>query len=166
MKYRAFTMTELLVGMVIVAISAAVFSLNMDAFNRHTAEHQAEKVAAFLNGKLRRSAINGVGFYLTVNEDNLIPRAGIYSANMTTEDALSADKGCSFVLYAKSDSGYTSSTSMNRLYCGTSDTPPNSNNWYRISDGSSARTSTQEEGEYYIQVRDSEGNLRNVIIGK
>ena len=48
MKRRAFTLTELLISMLVMAILAGAAILNIDAMGRQSAQREAEKVAAFI----------------------------------------------------------------------------------------------------------------------
>ena len=165
MKHRAFSLIELLIVLLILSITAMVTSLNMNKFTEQTARNDAEKAAAFINNKIHRAAMKGVGFRLTVNDDSLASEYGLDDDNMTSEEALNAGKGCSFALYAKSGTSYGTST-KNKLYCNVNGSSVSIRNWYKISDDCFARTSTQEEGEYYIKVSDSAGNFCNVIIAR
>ncbi len=55
MTRKAFTLTELLVGIAIMAILAASASMSARHFSSQTAKHEAERTAAYIQTHLRRA---------------------------------------------------------------------------------------------------------------
>ena len=165
MKYEAFSLTEMLIVMLILSVTAGVTTLNMNKFAGQTAHAEAERAAAFINSKLHRAVMKRVGFRITVNDDSIASYYGLDYSNMIPENPMSADKGCSFTLYAKSGTSY-GIASNHRLYCNVSSSIFDTSQWSKISEDCSVRISTEEEGEYYIKVTDESGKSCNVIIAR
>ena len=165
MKHKAFSLSELTIVLLILSVTAGVTALNTNKFAGQTAQDEAEKAAAFINNKLHRTVMKRVGFRITVNDDSIASDYGLDYSNMIPESSLSADKGCSFALYAKSGTSYGIASS-NKLYCNVNSSTANTSHWSKISEDCSVRISTEEEGEYYIKVTDESGQFCNVIIAR
>ena len=101
MRKSAFTLMELMVGMVIIAVTTTVIIANVDALGGQTAKREAEKLAHWLTTLMTIADSRNDGFTLTINANvPTIEWASSHPLSPNTKKFEEASEGCSFRLTA------------------------------------------------------------------
>ena len=162
MKRTAFTLTELLIGMLVMAILAGAAILNIDAMGRQSAQREAEKVAAFINTNLRRADITNDNLWITIDSSCVDIKQGSFTSKALHDNAASvpnspvkASNGCTF----QSDNKRLIYPSNQEQSLGTTKFKP-------IPAGAAVNVSTNSGGKYYITVNGADSETLYVLIGE
>lgn len=116
MRRRGVTLTELLIGITIMAILAGVMTLNGNTIGQQTARREADRVAAFFRAHLRRANMTHDVVWFTVTVDETPHRIDVQIGsdwhNPLRTDKLEAREKCSFsapssskLVYNKNNAG-------------------------------------------------------------
>ena len=160
MKHRAFTLTELLIGMLILTVTAGVFYLDSDALGRQTAKREAERAAMYIQSHMRRTDVTQDVLWIRITSDDIELKNGMFAAKNDYDNAkvvegqkFEAMPGCRF----QSDwcLVYPKNTEQN---LGTMIFKP-------IPSGASINTGTGTAGKYCITVNGADGQEYNILIG-
>ena len=112
MKRKALLMIELLIALLIIAITAGVFTLRAD-FWSITPKREAERLFAKLSSLMLKADRTQTHFQLEVNPDKITVNWNseytnlVFKNNLFTED-IPASKGCSYSWNAPADILYYS----------------------------------------------------------
>ncbi len=117
MKYRAFSLAELLISMLILAIMTGAFTLGTN-IGRNTAKREAEKIVARLHSMTERAARQRANFKMTIDngsEINFVWQLAGKSMQDSTDTPYTASKGLSLswnapnqiLTYKASDSDFS-----------------------------------------------------------
>ena len=162
MKRRAFTLTELLISMLVMAILAGAAILNIDAMGRQSAQREAEKVAAFINTNLRRADMTQDNLWITIASSYIDIKQGFFTSKALHDSAASvpnspvkASNGCTF----QSDNKRLLYPSNKEQSLGTIKFQP-------IPAGTAVNVSTSSGGKYYITVNGADSKTLYVQIGE
>ena len=97
MARKAFTLTELLIGMAIMAVMAASVSLSARHYGIQTAKHEAERTAAYIQTHLRRADKTHDVLWLAVTSDKIEVKTGKDNAKAKLKSpSFEVRTGCSF----------------------------------------------------------------------
>ncbi len=151
-KYRAFTLTEVLVAVAIMSIMAGVMALNSATVGKQTAKREAERVAAFIQGHISRENIARRGLWFQVNENNIRVWYG-FNRQEQEMPKLNANQGCVYTMV---------DTKTNLCYR-TKSVP---SDWVLIADDSTVITDSGTNGQHYITVNGADKKSLNVLIGR
>ena len=157
---RAFTMTELLIGMLIVAITAGIFSLDVNSFGKQTAKHEAERVAAYIQTHLRRADITQDILWITITAENIKLKTGEMESRSDYDNAKLVDDPA----FTTSD-GCTFQNTGNFVYPKNADKVLSTLKFKFIPDGASVSIGTGTDGKYCLTLNGSDGSTYNVLIG-
>ena len=153
MRHRAFSLTELFIGMLILAITAGVFMLNMDTLGRQTAKREAERVAAYIQTCMKRADETQCGLWLNIQENYINMCTGIkYDASRIK--TMQAAKNCSYT------------TSTKQLIYRTNQQPTPTSKYKLIDNDSVVRLNGNITVQYRITVKGADDQSCEVLIGK
>ena len=159
MKRKAFTLTELLIGMLIMVITAGVFTLNSNMIGRHTAKREAERVAAYIQTHFRKADITQNVLWITITSEEIEIKAGefydylAYTNAKSVDEPLHASTGCTFP------------DNLRLVYPATKDRKQGAITFKPVSSGASVNIGTDTEGQYCLTVNGADGETYNVLIG-
>lgn len=106
-KFYAFSMTELLVTMMLIFILAGVMTLNPD-LAAQPARREAERLAAKLESLMKKADRMHIGFYMKVSGDAISfqwMKEKAYEAENIEPDFI-ASTGCFYSVHDRKDLGY------------------------------------------------------------
>ena len=165
MRRRAFTLTELLIGTLIMAITAGVLYLNSNTLGRQTAKREAERAAAYLQTHISRTDMMQDVLWITITPDDIELKAGNFTTradydNAGRVDGISFDvsKGCSFQNNLRLNN-------LRLVYPKNAEQKLGLLTFQPLPSGSTVKVSTGTEGKYYIIVNGADGKECNVLIG-
>ena len=159
-RHRAFTLTELLVGTLVIAITAGVFVLNTDTFGKQTAQREAERAAAYLQTYIRRADMTQDTLWIAVTPAKIELKTGNFTEKSAYENAgyaaypFEVSAGCTFqdthtFVYPRNEDVYWSSVKFLHIP-----------SWSGVSPGSGT------SAMYCITVNGADGKTYNVLIGE
>ncbi len=155
MRRKAVTLTELLIGIAIMAILAGAMSLSQGTFGKQTAKREAERVAGYIQAKLLASDRTHDGLWFVIDEHRISVKRG-----RTLDEAVSKDQD----LEANTDCSFTKI----KLRYRTTPHPKITlaeKNYKEISPDSSAKVVQGTLPGYRITVKGADGNTCDVVIG-
>ena len=89
----AFTLIEIVISLMIMAMMSGIFMLNISTVEKQTANKEAERLAHWISGKIVQANNTGNNLYLVVNQND----AKIYwNQFVRIGDTYTASKGCTF----------------------------------------------------------------------
>lgn len=100
-KHRAFTIIEIMMGILIMTIVYAVSLISIDSA-KQTAKREAERVAAYLYRQIEKAERIHKNFYIEVYTDFI--RVNWYDIN-TIDDSFKAHTGCKYSAKFKNEEG-------------------------------------------------------------
>lgn len=156
MKKAAFTLTEVLVAIAIMSIMAGIMALNSASVGQQSAQKEAERVAAFIQGHITRENIAQRGLWFEVKPDSIEVWHGL-KGNTNAVPKLNANQGCS---YGSSTAKLCYNIRENILLSS------NMSSWKLISTDSTVVTEEGTNGQHYIRVQGADNKSLNVIIGR
>ena len=98
MRRRAFTLTEVVVSILVMGIMASAIVLSSSS-SKQTANSEAERAAALIGRLIERADRTRSAFWLDVKNDRLEIRTGADYGTAERENDFNASKGCSFSRY-------------------------------------------------------------------
>ncbi len=163
-KHKAFTFTEVMIAMTIMAILAAAMNMNMTKVAQQTPQKEAERVAAFMQTEINRANIAMHGVWIQVNEYNIqVGYGSAYNAWQLQSHDLKATAGCKYS--TKNDN--RKSKFFYNIESQSKQDNATSHGWTMISKDSTVvadtNTDTQPK-EYYFTVERADQQSCNVII--
>lgn len=97
MRRKAVTLTELLIGIAVMAILAGAMSLNQGTFGKQTAKREADRVAGYIQAKLLDSDRTHDGLWFVIDEHRItVKRGRTLSEAISKDQDLEANTDCSF----------------------------------------------------------------------
>ena len=98
MKRYAFTLMELIVGLMILAVTSAVVIVNVNAVKGQSAKREAEKLAQWLMTRMTIADSRNEDFTLSVIENVPVAEWASSTPLVLNRDKFEASKGCTFEL--------------------------------------------------------------------
>ncbi len=153
MRRKAVTLSELLIGIAVMAILAGAMSLNQGTFGRTTAKREADRVAGYIQAKLLDSDRTHDGLWFTVDEHKISVLRGRNTTKAINKDQpLEANTDCSF-------------TTIKLRYRTDPPSLHRERSYKEISADSSAKVVQGTLPGYRITVKGADGNTCDVVIG-
>lgn len=156
MKKNAFTITEVVVAMTIMLITAGVLSMKSSGVWQQTAQKEAERAAAFIQGHISRENMAKRGLWFEVQDDSIKVWHGL-EKNSEEIPELKASNGCKY------------SSSSPKMCYGIRESVLEDfslKSWKLISKDNTAVTDSGTKAQYYITVEGADKESVNVIIGR
>ena len=161
MKNKAFTLTELLISIMIMAILAGVSILNLDNMSSQTAQREAERIAAYIHTHLRRVDITQDTLWISITSENIELKTGRFGdlsryneANLVDDPSFKTSTNCTF------------QGNFHFVYPKESEVNLGSIKFQPIPEGATVEASTATTGTYCITVNGADGKTCNVLIGR
>ena len=158
MKKNAFTITEVVVAMTIMLITAGVLSMKSSGVWQQTAQKEAERAAAYIQGHISRENMAKRGLWFEVQDDSIKVWHSLKGKEDLQEDPeLKASNGCKY------------SSSSPKMCYGIREAVLEDfslKSWKLISKDNTAVTDSGTKAQYYITVEGADKESVNVIIGR
>lgn len=136
-KYRAFTVAEIMIGLLVMAISSAAMLLSASSA-KQTAQHEAERLAAYIYRTMNKADRIHQGF-------DMMTAPGYIHIDWESgpEDiSFKASKGCRY--YSRTSSGELRYSVTDRQFAS----------------GGTITVTDSQGGVYYIKIASTEGRIR------
>ena len=157
---KAFTLTELLIGILIMVITAGVLTLNTGKMGHQTAKREAERVAAYILACMRKADIRQDTFWITITNEGIELKAGEFinynaytTAKLVDDPPFTMSKGSTFKNNARLVYPSTKERSIGTL------------TFKPIASGTSVNTSEGTGSQYCLTINGYDGETYNVLIG-
>ena len=98
MKRNAFTLMELMIGIMILAITATIVIVNVNAVGGHSAKIEAEKLAHWLTSRMSIADSKHKHFYLLIDNGQPVIWWGDAKTTEQDKEYFEMSKGCTFTL--------------------------------------------------------------------
>ncbi|MBQ7154032.1 MAG: type II secretion system protein [Synergistaceae bacterium] len=97
-RRHALTLMELIIGMMILAITATVAIVNINAIKSQTAKREAEKLAQWLTTRMTIADSRNEAFTLSTSASTAVIEWASSKSTSVKQDKLEASTGCTFTL--------------------------------------------------------------------
>ena len=154
MRRRAFTLTEVVIAVLVLGIMAAAMTLRPDSA-KQTAKREAERIAAVISRLIEKADRNHSAFWFIPEGNTLyIVRGRTYSASAREELDFKASAGCSFTS-SPARLGYNTESNTSYAVISTNTTPA-----VRVE----VSSQTQDKAKYAITVTGADKSTCYVYI--
>ena len=155
MRRRAFTLTELVVAMMILTIMGAAMTLSTGS-SKQTARMEAERIAVVISRLIEKADRMHGAFWVNVKDDRLEIRTGAEYSSAAREGDFKATAGCSYSRYGN--------PKMHMSYNVPSDNIKTASHQNFTMNNISVDINAEPQGKYNIEVKDSSSSLYYVLI--